>query len=119
MDDALFQPGNVALADAKGVGGFLLGALHAVGKAEAQLHDLPLPCRKRRHGAAQHGALGVLLQLLAYGVGVAAQNIREQQLVAVAVHIQRLVDAGVLPAVGAFAQVHQDLVANAAAGVGG
>ena len=26
-DDALFQPGDVTLADAKGIGGFLLGAL--------------------------------------------------------------------------------------------
>ena len=64
-DDALFQPGDITLADAKGIGGFLLGALHAVGKAKAQFHDLPLPCRERRLGAAQHGALGVLLQLLA------------------------------------------------------
>ena len=28
-DDPLFQPGDVALADAKGIGGFLLGVLHA------------------------------------------------------------------------------------------
>ena len=57
MDDALFQPGNIALADAKGIGGFLLGVLHAVYKAEAQLHDLPLPGGQLLHGAPEGGAL--------------------------------------------------------------
>ena len=99
--------------------GFLLGAFHAVGQAEAQLHDPALPGRKAVHGAAQTGALGVLLQLLAHHILVAAEDVRQQQLVAVAVHIQRLVKAGLLAAVGGLAQVHQDLVADAAAGVGG
>ena len=56
LDDALFKAGNVTLADAQGVGGFLLGAFHAVGQAEAQLHDPALPGRKAAHGAAQTGA---------------------------------------------------------------
>ena len=64
-DDPLFQPGNVALADAKGIGGFLLGVLHAVHKAEAQLHDLPLPGGQLLHGAPEGGTLGGLLQLQA------------------------------------------------------
>ena len=97
-DDPLFQPGDVALADAKGIGGFLLGVLHAVHKAEAQLHDLPLPGGQLLHGAPEGGALGGLLQLQAHKVFVAAQHVREQQLVAVAVGVQGLVDAGLLPA---------------------
>ena len=103
MDDPLFQPRDIALADAKGVGGFLLGALHAVGKAEAQLHDLPFPWGQAVHGTAQNGTLGVLFQPLADLVLVAAKNVREQQLVAITVHVERLVDAGLLPTVGAFA----------------
>ena len=39
-DDPLFQPGNVALADADGVGRLFLGVFHPVHQAEAQLHDL-------------------------------------------------------------------------------
>ena len=52
-----------------------------------------------------------------FRIRLAAQHVRQQQLVAVAVDVQRLVDAGLLPTVGAFAQIHQDLVADAAAGV--
>ena len=93
--------------------------LHAVHKAEAQLHDLTLPGGQLLYGAPEGGALGGLLQLQAHKVFVAAQHVREQQLVAVAVGVQGLIDAGLLPSVGAFSQVHQDLVANAPAGVGG
>ena len=52
---------------------------------------------------AQHGALRILFQPLADLVLITAQNIRKQQLVAVAIHVQRFVDAGFLTAVGAFA----------------
>jgi hypothetical protein len=71
------------LADAKGIGSFLLGVLHAVYKAEAQLHDLPLPGGQLLHGAPEGGALGGLLQLQAHKVFIAAQHVREQQLVAI------------------------------------
>src|SRR5699024_5141450 len=118
-DDPLFQPGNVALADTDGVGGLFLGVLHPVHQAEAQLHDLALPGAEPLHRPAQHRPLGVLLQALAHLVLVGAQHVRKQQLVAVAVHVERLVDAGLLAAAGSLAQVHQDLVADAAAGVGG
>ena len=96
-----------------------MGVLHAVHKAEAQFHDLPLPGGQTLHRPPQGGSLGGLLQLQAHLIFVAAQHVREQKLVAVAVHIQRLVDAGLLPPVGAFAQVHQNFVADAPAGVGG
>ena len=103
MDDPFFQPGNVALADAQCVGGLLLGALNAVRQTKAQLHDLPFPRGQAVHGPAQNGALRILLQPLADLVLITAQNIRKQQLVAVAIHVQRFVDAGFLTAVGAFA----------------
>ena len=57
--DAFFQPGDVALADADGIGHLLLGPLHAVQQAEAQLHDLPLPGRELLHRPAEAGPLGV------------------------------------------------------------
>ena len=43
LDDALFQPGYVALGDAHHVGDLLLGVLRLVVEAEAQLHDAALP----------------------------------------------------------------------------
>ena len=102
-----------------GIGGFFLGALDAVQQPEAQFHDLALPRGEQRHRLPEGGPLGTLFEPLADQVFVAAEDVGEKQLVAVAVHVQRLVDAGLLPAVGAFAQVHQDLVADAPAGVGG
>ena len=55
---------------------------------------------------AQGGALGAALQFLADLRIVARQHVHQQQLVAVGVGVQRLVYAGVLPPVRAFAQVH-------------
>ena len=118
-DDAFFEAGDVALADAEGIGGLFLGALDAVQQPEAQFHDLALPRGEQGHRLPEGGPLGALFEPLADQILVAAEDVGEKQLVAVAVHVQRLVDAGLLTAVGAFAQIHQDLVADAAACVGG
>src|SRR5699024_3364718 len=93
-DDPLFQPGNVALADADGVGRLFLGVFHPVHQAEAQLHDLALAGAQTLHRPAQHRPFGVLFQALAHLVLVGAQHVGQQQFVAVAVHVEGLVDAG-------------------------
>lgn len=105
-DDALFEPGNIALGDAQRVGDLLLGVLRLVVEAEAQLHDAAFPGRQPPHRTTQGGALGAALQFLADLRVVARQHVHQQQLVAVGVGVQRLVYAGVLPPVRAFAQVH-------------
>ena len=102
-NDPFFKAGDIALADAEGVGGFFLGALHAVHKAEAQFHDLPLPRGEQRDRLAERGPLGVLFEPLADQIFVAAEDVGEEKLVAVAVHVEGLVDAGLLAAVGTFA----------------
>ena len=66
----------------------------------------------------EHGALGVVLERAAHGVGVRAEDVREQQLVAVPVGVERLVNAHLCFLGAAFAQIHEDLVFDAARGVG-
>ena len=101
------------------VGHLFLGVLHAVQKSEAHLHDLLFPGGQPVHRRQQHVLLGVLLQLGADLVLVGAQHVGQKQLVALAVGVQRLVDAGLLAAVAALAKKHKYLVFDAAAGVGG
>ena len=75
-------------------------------KTEAQLHNAALARRKPCHGAVQCRAFGVLLQPVADLRLVGGKYVHQKQLVAVAVGVQRFVDAGILTAVGTFAQVH-------------
>ena len=86
--------------------------------AEAQQNDLPVALAERLNGAQEHGALRVVLERAAHGVGVRAENVREQQLVAVPVSVERLIDAHLRFLRAALAQVHEDLVFDAARGVG-
>lgn len=91
---------------AQRVGDLLLGVLRLVVEAEAQLHDAAFPGRQPPHRTTQGGALGAAFQFLADLRVVARQHVHQQQLVAVGVGVQRLIYAGVLPPVRAFAQVH-------------
>ena len=117
--NALFQPGYVGLGDAQVVGHLLLGVLLGRPQPEAQHHDGPLPGGEAVHSAAEHSALGLPLDVLVHRVGLAAQKVGEQQLVAVPVHVQGVVDGDLVAQLGALPQVHQDLVLDAPAGVGG
>ena len=119
MDDALLQPGDVGLGDAQLVGHLLLGVLLAGAQAKAQHHDFLLPGREPVHRPAEHGPLRLLLDVPVHGVGVAAQQVGEQQLVAVPVHVEGVVDGHLVAQLGAFPKVHQDFILNAPAGVGG
>ena len=92
---------------------------HPVRQAKPHLHDLLFPGAKPVYSLAEHVFFSVLFQLCTDLVLVAAQHVREQELIAVAVRVQGLVDAGFLAAVAAFAQIHQNLVFDAAAGIGG
>ena len=113
-DDALFEPADVALGDAQQVRDFFLRRLARAADAEAQQDDLPVALAECLDGAQEHGALRVVLERAAHGVGVRAENVREQQLVAVPVGVERLVDAHLCFLRAALAQVHEDLVFNAA-----
>ena len=76
--------------------------LHPVHKAEAQFHNLPFPGREQGDRLPQCRTLSVLFQLLPYLILIAAENVRQKQFVAVAVNVQRLVNAGLLSAIGTF-----------------
>ena len=69
--------------------------LRLAAQAEPHAHDLLFPRRQGVHRGQQGLALGVLLQLCAHQVLVAAQNVRQEKLVAVGVeHIA--LDEGVV-----------------------
>ena len=61
--------------------------------------------------------LGAAFKLFAYLGLVAGKYIHQQKFIAVVVGVQRFVDAGILAAVGTFAQVHQNFVLDTSAGV--
>ena len=113
-DDALFEPADVALRDAQQIRDLFLRRLARAADAKAQQDDLPVALAECLDGAQEHGALRVVLERAAHGVGVRAENVREQQLVAVPVGVERLVDAHLCFLRAALAQVHEDLVFNAA-----
>ena len=88
-DDAFFEAGDVALADAEGIGGLFLGALDAVQQPEAQFHDLALPRGEQGHRLPEGGPLGALFEPLADQILVAAEDVGEKQLVCIARAILR------------------------------
>ena len=55
--------------------------------AEAQQDDAPVALAQRLDGVQEHGALGVVLERAAHGVGVRAEDVREQQFVSIPVDI--------------------------------
>ena len=107
------------MGDADGVRHLFLGVLHPIAQAKAQFHDLAFSGRQSGHRTPQRGALGAAFQRLAHFRLVVRQHIHQQKLVAVGINVQRFVNAGILPTVAAFAQIHQNFILNAAAGVGG
>lgn len=68
----------------------------------------------REMARAQHLAVGVVLQGADDLLPVRAEDVREQQFVAVVVRVQRLVEADFRLLRAVFAQVHEDLVLDAA-----
>ena len=88
------------------------------GRPEAQAHDTPLPLRQPRKGLAQQLLLGVLLHGPHDDVAVRPEHVGQQQLVAVPVRVDRLVerDLGLLAC--DLADVHEDLILDAARGIG-
>ena len=116
--DALFEAADVALGDAQHIGDLLLRVLPLPVKAEAQADDLALAPLKPLHRLEQHPPLGVVLERAADLVLVGAEDVRKQQLVAVPVGVERLVDAQLRALRARLAQMHEDLVLDAAAGIG-
>ena len=95
--------------------GQLLSALQAI----AQQHDLPLPARQLLQGLAQNAQVHIVFQRPGDLVGVGAQDVGQQQLVAVAVQIDGLIQGDFRLHAGYLADVHQDFVFDAPGGIGG
>ena len=72
-----------------------------------------------RKGSEKHLPLGAFLNAARNHVRVSAENVRKQQLVAVPVGFQRLIQRNLHACAAVAAQEHQHFVLNAAAGVGG
>ena len=107
------------MGDADGVGHLLLGVLGAAPQAKAQVHDLPLPVGEAVHRRQEQRLLGAFLDRAAGDIRLGAEDIREHELIAVPVGVQRFVDGDLSPLVLDLAEVHQDLVLDAAGGIGG
>ena len=118
LDDALFKARDIALRDAQQVGHLLLRALRLVVEPETQLDDALLPRRKALQRGAQQLAVHRVLQVPADDIRLRAQDVGEQQLVPVPVHVERLVKRYLQPQPVGAAQVHEDLVLDAARGIG-
>ena len=118
-DDALFQAGDVRLGDAHAVGYLLLGQLLPASQAKSQGDDVLLPGRQPGYCLRQELAVHVGLDGPHDHVAVGAQHVGQQQLLAVPVGVQGLVKADLRALGGIFPQVHEDLILDAAGGVGG
>ena len=118
-DDALFQAGDVRLGDAHAVGYLLLGQLLPASQAKPQGDDVLLPGRQPGYCLRQELAVHVGLDGPHDHVTVGAQHVGQQQLLAVPVGVQGLVKADLRALGGIFPQVHEDLIFDAAGGVGG
>ena len=107
------------MRDAEAVGDLLLR--HGLGQVDAEAHgdDLPLARRQPGKRAQQQRTVDIVLERAHDAVRLGAEDVREQQLVPVPVRGQRLVERDLGAAPGDLAQIHQDLVLDAARGVGG
>ncbi len=115
----LAAAGYIAPADAAALGDLALGQGRLAAQAVAQGDDLGLPGRQAPAHRPAHPAAGLLeVQILQHGV-VHPDHVHEGEVVAVAVVLQR-VGQGHLPLeLAAASKVHEHLVFDAPAGVGG
>lgn len=86
--------------------------------AEAQPHDELLPLGQVGDAVEKQILLRLLLDVPVDAVGIAAQNIGEEQLVAVPIDVEGLVDGELVAQLGIFAQMHENFVLDAAGGIG-
>ncbi len=118
VDYLLFKPADVALRDAHHVGHLLLRVLAGAGQPKAHEDYRFFALVQAVDGRHKHLPVGVIFQRARHFVLVCAENVREQQLVAVPVGLQRLVQADLGALRAYLAQIHQDLILDAARGVG-
>ena len=95
-----------------------MGPLLAPVQAEAHGDNMPLPRLQPGHRLPQELPVHVRLNGLHHQIALRPQHVGQQQLIAVPVGVQRLVKGQLRLLGGYFAQVHQNLVLNAPAGVG-
>ncbi len=107
------------MGDAQLIGYLLLGLLPAPAQAEAEGDDFTLPLAQLGNGGGEKLAVYIVLDGPHNGVRVSAQDVAEQQFVAVPVGVERFVQAHFAPLGRVFAEVHQDFVLYAAGRVGG
>ena len=118
LDDPLLQAADVALGDAHGIGHLFLRIFPPAGEPKAHQNDALLPRAQLGDRLTQHLPVRVVLHGAGDLVLIGAENVGQQQLIAVPVGVQRLVKTDLRPLGADLAQVHQDLVFNAAGGVG-
>ena len=102
----------------EGLGDLLLRVFPAAAEPEAHGHNDPFPFLKRVDGSVETAALILALKVAVDILRLAAEDIGEQQLVAVPVGVERLVKADLGLLRRSLAQMHEYLIFNAARGVG-
>lgn len=117
-DDPLLKARDIALRNAHQVGDLLLRLFLPSTEAKAQRDDCSLPRGQLVDRVHQELAVDIVLNGLQDKVLVGAENVGEQQLVSVPVGVERLVKADLGLLRRGLAQVHEDLIFNAARGVG-
>ena len=86
---------------------------------ETQLHDELLTLRQPGYAFEQQVPFCLLLDVPVDQVRIAAQDIRQQEFIAVPVHVEGLIDGKLVSQLGILAQIHQNFVFDTAGGIGG
>ena len=98
----------------EGIGDLLLRVFPAAAEPEAHGHNDPFPFLKRVDGSVETAALILAIKVALYILRLAAEDIGEQQLVAVPIDIQRLEIGHLSLGWIRLTQIHEYLVLNAA-----
>lgn len=115
----LSAAGHIAPGDAAALGDLALGEGEGAGEAVAQDDDLPLTGVQAALDRPAHpGACLLQVQLLQHGV-VHPQNVHEGQAAGLLVALQRVGERHLPLELAPGAKVHQDLIFNAPAAIGG
>ena len=117
--DLLFQAGYITLRDPEPVGNVLLRHLLLSAQSETHVHDAPLAFGQFFQRLFQQFFLYAGLHASVHRFTVRSQDIGEKQLIPLKVGIERLVKRNFTLEFDGPAQIHEDLILDAARGICG
>ena len=116
-DNPLLKPRDIRLGDTEPVGHLLLRQLPAPAETEAHGDDLLFAPGELRHRVSQELAVDIRLDGAHDNVPLRPEHVAQQQLLAIPVGVERLVETDLRALGRVFTQVHEDLIFDAARGI--